>query len=119
MRVFLLRQKKKNLSFLGRSGGREIKRLFFPTALFTSLKEGCSQYLPTQWLQQPKCYKTKMQIGCRKAPCWQPRKLGNAFTLPIIIYRWAPREEVGFFLLDIHIKDKLYLLKQKQVIAVI
>ena len=59
-----------------------------------------------------------MQTGCKKAPCWQHMKLGNTFTLPMMISlgsKWRGRA----FSLDTHIKGKLHLENQKQVITVI
>lgn len=114
-----LGKKEKKKSVIFSRGWREgEKRTFPPTALIASLKALRSQYLQAEWLQQPKRYKTKMQIGYKKAPCWQHIKLGNTFTLPIIMRlgsKWGGRA----FSLDTPNKDKLHLLNQKQVITVI
>lgn len=80
----------------GRGGGRESvifsrgwregeKRTFNPPELFASLKALCTHDLQVLWLQGLQCYKTKMQTGYKKAPSWQHMKLGNSFTLPVVI----------------------------------
>lgn len=59
-----------------------------------------------------------MKICCKKAPCWQNMNLGNNFTLPTtpsLGSEWSGRA----FPPGTHIKDKLHLLNQKQVITAI
>lgn len=92
-----------------------VNRICPPAALFASLEALQSV---SEWLLQLKCYKTKMQIGCKKAPCWQNMNLVHTFTLsvtPLLGSEWSGR----VFPPGTHIKDKLQLLNQKQVITVI